>query len=226
MMGLSGDDPEGRVVTQSDVLAVAGRERRLNFFPGAQFRYENTSYALMATLVQRVSGRSLAQFADERIFGPLRMTSTHIHQDHTDIIADRALGYEPMGRGYRFLGPLSDEVGDGGVWTTVEDLAKWDANFYTPKVGGPQAIALLQTPGRLNDGMQTPYALGLFVQDYHGLRMISHGGVDPGYRAQMLRFAQIDGSLFASSRTTPISMSKLWREMRPIFIWAPPDPRR
>ncbi len=84
--------------------------------------------------------------------------------------------------------PIYDEVGDGGVWTNVEDLAKWDANFYEPRVGGAQAIQLLLSQATLNNGLKMSYTLGLFVEKYRGFRMVSHGGVDPGYRAQKLRF--------------------------------------
>jgi CubicO group peptidase (beta-lactamase class C family) len=165
MMGLAGDDPQDRVVSQADVLVVAARERALNFAPGSRFNYDNTSYALMATVVERVARKPLAQFADERIFRPLGMNSTHFYPDHVAVIPNRAFGYEPAGESWNFLAPFSDEIGDGGVWTSVEDLAKWDANFYRPIVGGKLALSFLQTPGHLNDGQQLPYALGLFVQE-------------------------------------------------------------
>jgi Beta-lactamase len=142
----------------------------------------------MATLVQRVSGKSLREFAAARIFQPLGMNSTQFRDNHTHLIKNRACGYEPRKTGWSSLTPIYDEVGDGGVWTTVEDLAKWDANFYQPRVGSKRAIQLLLSQATLNNGLQMSYALGLFVEKYRGFTMVSHGGVDPGYRAQMLRF--------------------------------------
>lgn len=188
MMALAGDDPELHVVTQDEILRWATRQRSLNFPPGTEFRYENTSYALMATLVLRVSGKSLRVFARERIFAPLGMTSTRFQDDHTELIEGRAMGYVHEGQGWKSAMPLYDEVGDGGVWTTVEDLAKWDRNFYEPKVGGAHAIKTMLSQAKLADGETMSYALGLFIQQHNGLPMVSHGGVDPGYRAQMLRF--------------------------------------
>jgi CubicO group peptidase (beta-lactamase class C family) len=188
MMSLAGDDPELHVVTQDEILRWAIRQRSLNFPPGTEFRYENTSYALMATLVQRVSGKSLRDFARERIFEPLGMTSTRFEDDHAELIEGRAMGYVRASQGWKSAMPLYDEVGDGGVWTTVEDLAKWDQNFYEPKIGGARAITTVLSQAKLADGETMSYALGLFVQQHNGLSMVSHGGVDPGYRVQMLRF--------------------------------------
>jgi CubicO group peptidase (beta-lactamase class C family) len=188
VMDLAGRNPDNSVVSQSDVLDVIATQHQLNFNPGDAFRYENTSYALMATLVQRVSGKSLREFAAERIFRALGMNSTQFRDNHTDLVKNRACGYEPRDSGWSGITPIYDEVGDGGVWTNVEDLAEWDRNFYQPRVGGEQAIQLLLSQATLNNGLKMSYALGLFVEKYRGFAMVSHGGVNPGYRAQMLRF--------------------------------------
>lgn len=218
LMGLAGEAPEARVVSQSDVLAVLARQKHLNFVPGAAFRYENTSYALMATLVKRVSGVPLRIFAAKRIFGPLGMTSTAFHDDHTDVIGNRALGYEPRENGWSEAAPLSDEVGDGGVWTTVEDLAKWDRNFYEPRIGGVEALGLLQSPAKLADGRELSYALGLFIDTYHGFKMVSHGGVDPGYRAQMLRFPDERLTVCVLANNPEYDVEGLARRIADVFL--------
>ena len=100
LMDLAGENPDNRVVSQSDVLEIIATHRHLNFKPGDAFRYENTSYALMATLVQRVSGKSLRDFAAERIFRPLGMNSTQFRDNHTDLLRNRACGYEPREVGW------------------------------------------------------------------------------------------------------------------------------
>jgi CubicO group peptidase (beta-lactamase class C family) len=189
LMDLAGLRPQDSVVSQSDVLDVIASQRQLNFPPGQDFRYENTSYAIMATVVLRVSGKSLRELADERIFRPLGMSLTRFRDDHTEIIRDRACGYEPRpGGGWRGVTPMYDEVGDGGVWTTTGDLAKWDASFYNQVVLGRDGIREMTTQAVLTSGETLSYALGLFIGTYHGHSVVSHGGVDPGYRAEMLRF--------------------------------------
>jgi hypothetical protein len=81
-----------------------------------------------------------------------------------------------------------EQTGDGAVYTTIEDLLRWDQNFYQPKVGGQAMLDQLQTLGTLNNGKQLDYALGLFVDEYKGLRRVHHGGSWAGYRAEMMRF--------------------------------------
>lgn len=94
LMDLAGENPDNRVVSQSDVLDIIATQHELNFSPGDTFRYENTSYALMATLVQRVSGKSLREFSAERIFRPLDMNSTQFRDNHTDVPADMSLAIQ------------------------------------------------------------------------------------------------------------------------------------
>jgi CubicO group peptidase (beta-lactamase class C family) len=218
LMELAGKNPDNSVVTQADVLGIISAQQHLNFDPGDAFRYENTSYALMATLVQRVSGKSLREFAAERIFEPLGMTSTSFRDNHTDLIKNRACGYEPRDSAWSSITPIYDEVGDGGVWTTVEDLAKWDSNFYQPRVGGDEAIQLLLSQATLNNGLKMSYALGLFVEKYHGFVMVSHGGVDPGYRAQMLRFPSERLTVAVLANNPAFDVEGLARQIADVYL--------
>jgi hypothetical protein len=81
-----------------------------------------------------------------------------------------------------------EQTGDGSVFTTVEDLVKWDQNFYSAIVGGRQVLADMVKPGNLEDGTPLDYAAGLFIGEYRGLKTVEHGGAWAGYRAQLLRF--------------------------------------
>src|SRR5208283_4197212 len=110
------------------------------------------------------------QKAQDRIFGPLGMSSTHFHDDHTMIVPRRATGYAPHnGGGFEMDMSDFEQVGDGSVMTTVEDLYKWDQNFDHPVVGGIEAIRQLTTAGTLNNGQRIAYAMGLFLDRYRGL---------------------------------------------------------
>jgi CubicO group peptidase (beta-lactamase class C family) len=219
LMDLAGEDPANRAVSQADVLDVTSTQRRLNFDPGTAFRYENSSYALMATLVQRVSGKSLRQFAQERIFAPLQMRSTRFQDNHTELIENRAYGYESGDSGWSVVTPTYDEVGDGGVWTTVEDLAKWDANFFDkPTVGGDSGVRLLQSQAILHNGRKMSYALGLFVGTYRGFTTVSHGGVDPGYRAQMLRFPSQRLTVAVLANNSQYDVEQLARQIADVYL--------
>jgi CubicO group peptidase (beta-lactamase class C family) len=181
--------PEADLTTDRDAMDLIVRQKGVNFKPGDEFLYSDTNYFLMSQIVKRITGQTLRQFAQERIFGPLGMTSTHFHDDHTMIVPRRATGYAPhAGGGFEIDMSNFEQLGDGSVMTTVEDLSKWDQNFEHPVVGGVAAIRQLTTPGTLNSGQRIPYAMGLFLDHYSGLNWIHHSGEWVGYRAALSRF--------------------------------------
>jgi hypothetical protein len=172
-------------------LDLIARQKALDFAPGSQWSYSNSGYFLLSVIVKRATGLSLRQFADRNIFGPLGMAGTHFHDDNQEIVPRRAEGYEmKAGGGYRVVRTSFAGVGDGGLYTTVEDLLKWDSNFYDNKLGtrGKALIDQVQTKGKLHDGTETRYAFGLVPGTHGGLPTIEHGGSFIGYRAQLLRF--------------------------------------
>lgn len=181
--------PEADLTTDRDAMELILRQKGVNFRAGEEFLYSDTNYFLMSQIVKRVTGQTLRQFAQDRIFGPLQMTSTHFHDDHTMIVPRRATGYAPhKGGGFEIDMSNFEQLGDGSVMTTVEDLFKWDQNFDHPLVGGADAIRQLTTPGTLNNGQTIPYAMGIFLDHYRGLNWIHHSGEWVGYRAALSRF--------------------------------------
>jgi len=172
-----------------DVLDMTARQRGLNFTPGDRYLYSNTGYIVLGLVVQRVAGKSLREFAAERIFGPLKMTSSHFQDDHRLPVRGRAYAYSPApGGGFTINVWNNDLVGQGGLMTTVVDLARWDENFYTGAVGGPSFLARQLERGRLNSGMLLDYAFGLEIGRYRGLDVVEHTGTTGGYRAVIIRF--------------------------------------
>jgi CubicO group peptidase (beta-lactamase class C family) len=190
LIGLAGrrlDDP----YSVDDILELTKRQRELNFTPGERHLYSNTGYWMLGLIVERASGQTLARYADENIFKQLGMSHTRFNDDHTTILKNRAVGYAPRKEGgFRLDIVNNDLVGAGGLWTTVEDLALWDQNFYSGKVGGPALINELLTPGTLNNGERLDYAYGLFVGRYKGLNVVDHAGALAGYRADLIRFPE------------------------------------
>jgi CubicO group peptidase (beta-lactamase class C family) len=188
-LGLAGwrlDD----VITQQQILRVLFRQKELNFVPGTRHLYSNGGYTLAAEVVARVSEQRFPDFCQERIFGPLAMTRTHFHDDHRRIVHDRAYSYEKSGTSFRALPLNYANVGATSLFTTASDLARWLDNFRDPKVGGPTAIGRLQEQAVLADGKRIDYALGLAIGSYCGLKTISHGGGDAGYRSFVLWFPE------------------------------------
>jgi CubicO group peptidase (beta-lactamase class C family) len=177
------------VITDGDVHRLLMQQKELNFQPGEEMLYSNSGYSVLAEIVRRVSGMPLKQFAKERIFGPLAMNDTRYQANYGDIIKNRAYSYVPTREGaYRYDALSYSTYGPSSLFSTVGDLARWDENFYTAKVGGSAVLQALQEKGRLNNGKETDYASGLVIDDYRGARAVSHEGADAGYRANIVRF--------------------------------------
>jgi CubicO group peptidase (beta-lactamase class C family) len=187
LLGMTGWPSDGPV-TEARFLDLVSRQKALNFDPGSRHLYSNTGYVLLSILVKRVSGQSLREFADQAIFAPLGMSNSHFRDDHTTLVKHRALAYSSRAGGWQLNVPGFDVVGDGGLFTTVEDLAKWARNFDDHTVGGDELAARVLTRGRLTSGDSIPYAFGLVHNVYRGQPTIEHGGAYGGYRTQLLRF--------------------------------------
>lgn len=181
--------------TSEDVYRLLKAQRELNFDPGEEFLYVNSNYLLLALIVEQVSGQPFATFCHDRIFSPLEMTKTIVNDSIFKVIPNRASGYYDDERGSWLCAPLTDSVvGPTNVYSCVEDLAKWDENFYSAQVGGREVIEQLQQPGRLSDGSELDYAFGLMVGPTHqhrGWQMVEHGGGQGGYGSWMVRFPEL-----------------------------------
>jgi CubicO group peptidase (beta-lactamase class C family) len=184
--------------TTDDVFRLLTSQRELNYPPGEEHLYVNSGYVLLAKICERVSGQSFTEFSKRRIFDPLGMTHSFIHDSVFMIIPGRAQGYYDDQTGW-FNAPLTDcVVGPTNVYTTVEDLTLWDENFYSGQVGGQAVIEQMHQPGRLNDGSELDYAFGLMVGPTHahrGWQVVEHGGGQGGYGAWMLRFPELHFSV-------------------------------
>jgi len=204
---------------QEDVIEILARQKELNFKPGEEYLYSNSGYFLMAVIVERASGKTFREFAEENIFKPLGMKDSHFHDDYTKIIKNRASGYYPaVKRKYKNFISTFDCVGSGGLYTSVEDLFLWDQNFYHCKVGGKDLITLMHTLGILNNGKKLNYAFALNIRPYKGLKTVSHGGALGGYRSAMIRFPEQNFSIICLSNLSTFNPTKLCFQVADIFL--------
>ncbi len=219
LMGLRGDRLED-VFPDSEALALIARQRGLAFRPGSAYSYSNSGYFLLAQLVKRVSGRSLRDFADAEIFRPLGMTHTHFHDDPGHVMKRRAMSYEPDGHGGFAISYLQnfDKVGAGGLYSTVEDLKRWDENYYTHQVGGDALQRLIHTRGVLTNGDTLPYAFGNNVMTDRGLRTVEHGGSMMGYKAYVLRYPDRHFSVLTTCNLGSIDPGPLSHAVAEVFL--------
>lgn len=218
LVGLAGLRFDDTYAVQ-DVLDMTARQRALNFDPGSQYLYSNTGYILLGVIVQRVTGKSLRAFADERIFKPLGMTHTHYQDDHTQPVPGRASAYSPVpAGGYAISVWNNDLVGQGGVMTTALDLARWDENFYAGTVGGPAFLARQLERGTLTGGTLLAYAFGVEIGEYRGLPTVEHSGSTGGYRSNLIRFPAQHTSVAALCNVTDAGAPALTHRVADVVL--------
>ena len=174
-------------VTQEDMLGAIARQRALSNPPGTHYFYSNSGYFLLATIVQRVSRKSMQEFLRENVFAPLGMRRTSLGPPSS---ADLATAYHVEGSKFMAMAVPWEQIGESGVHTTLHDLLRWDENFYDARVGGSAVIAKMTRAGSLDDGRPLQYASGLLLGSVRGLSVVEHSGFSSGFRAELLRFPQ------------------------------------
>jgi CubicO group peptidase (beta-lactamase class C family) len=208
--------------SDKDALKLLSRQSALDFTPGSKYAYSNTGYFLMSLIVQKASGKTLANFAHERIFSPLDMKSTYFDDTLGRVTPHHASGYAPQGvNAFQVRKTDWMPYGDGGVKTTVGDLAKWQRNFDEPKVGGAWLIQQLEQKGVLNNGKEIEYARGLEVYDdgYRGIRTVLHsGGTWDGYRSNLMRLPGEKFSVVVLCNWSDADTRKLRDQLADIYM--------
>jgi len=163
----------------------------LDFKPGDKWAYCNTSYNLLGWVIENVSGKSYAEFLQERIFAPLHMTNTALRAPGV-VLPGRASGYE-TNRAGQFVNrdpDVTDVFSAGALVSTVGDLAKWNAALDTNLILSSESLRQMWTPVRLNDGTRHPYGFGWFLSSYQGHANVGHSGSTDGFSASLQRFPE------------------------------------
>ncbi len=182
--------PRGtRVHTQSDVFELITHQRALNYPVGDFYSYTNSGFLLLRTVVERVSGMPFTQFTAQRIFAPLGMTNTQWRDDFTRIVPGLAQAYSKQADGFHIDMPNDNVIAAGGLFTTVGDWLLWN-DHLTKKTLGAGVVDSLTRRMKLTSGLEIAYALGLTVNNYRGLREISHSGSTAGYGTYLARYPE------------------------------------
>src|SRR5215831_17983864 len=128
LLGIEGRGPGSQVHSPATTLDLVVHQKMLNFPPGADYSYSNTGYALAGVIIERVSGKSLQDFTQERLFKPLGMTHTQWRDDFTRVVPNRATAYSGSGIDFHQDMPFTNMIGNGGLLSTMGDLLKWEEN--------------------------------------------------------------------------------------------------
>jgi len=193
--------PEYDFFTRDEAMAMIRASGRLAFEPGTKWAYGNTGYFLLARVVEEVSGLTFAHFTEKRIFGPLGMTDSFVRTDRTQEIPHVARTYarERLLRfrekeaaslqGWGYVAERMELSGAGQVWSTLEDLALWERNYWRNVLGkgDPAFMQRISHPFTLDDGTGTGYGYGQFVKTRKGSTIVYHEGGAPGINTVIYR---------------------------------------
>ncbi len=190
----------GDHVSYDEIIPLVQRQPELQNKPGASYNYNNTAYALLAMLVERVTGTKFPEWMQENVFLPAGMTNTLVLENRGQIIRGSAQGYSKDADGnFVKTADLSASMGPGGIYSTVEDLARWVKNFHNPVVGSRELIDKMQTSFVRNDGESLQYGMGLILDSLNGVRRIQHGGADISHRSAFFMFPEFKGAVITQS---------------------------
>jgi CubicO group peptidase (beta-lactamase class C family) len=196
-----------RQIHDDEVLALLRSEKTGRFAPGTSWAYSNSGYVVLGLVVARVSGKPFGDFLHQRIFKPLAMDHTLAYEKGRNEVERRAFGHAKDGAGFREAdqSPTSATLGDGGVYSNLEDLAKWDEALRVSELLSPGAMRPALTPVRLLDGSEprwpseaggdnldpgrpVSYGFGWFLDPWHGRPRMWHQGSTAGFRTAIERF--------------------------------------
>lgn len=175
-------------VHDADVLRLLETQDRGYFVPGASYRYSNSGYALLALIVEKASGSRYADFLRERIFAPLGMDHTVAYEKGVSEVANRAYGYSLIDSRWQRTDQSSTSavLGDGGIYSSIDDLAKWDAAQYDDRLLDARSRKLAFTPWTKTDDLQVEYGYGWRITG----ETLWHSGETIGFRNVIVRFPQ------------------------------------
>lgn len=221
VLALAGWPRTTRINTQNDFLRIAAKQKALNYEPGAESSYTNTGYNLLTEIVQRVSGKSLADYSRDTFFVPLGMTHTQWRDNFRRIVPGRAPAYDRKDGRYEQDMPFENAYGNGGLLTTVGDLLIWNRALDSGKLG-KFVTTKLSERSTLRDGRKITYGRGLFNYTFHGAEEIAHSGATAGYRAWLGRYpAQgLSVALLCNAANADTGMG---RKVAALFLPGPPD---
>jgi CubicO group peptidase (beta-lactamase class C family) len=206
-------NPTGQIVDR-EILALMKQQDHTYFLPGSEHRYSNSGYAVLAMVVEQVSAKSFPEFLYENIFEPLGMHDTVAHRDGISTVANRAFGYHIGEAGIEFSdqSPWSAVLGDGGIYTSVVDLAKWDQALYDGNLVSAPLLKKAFTPN-LED-----YGFGWRIDEYAGRPRMHHSGSTIGFRNVIQRFPDERLTVIVLSNRRDPEVDPLAEQVADLFL--------
>jgi CubicO group peptidase (beta-lactamase class C family) len=205
----------------ADVLRILESQNRTYFEPGKGYRYSNSGYALLALIVGKASGKDFASFLRERIFKPLQMNDTVAYEEGVSKVNNRAFGYSEVDGSWQRTdqSQTSAVLGDGGIYSSIDDLAKWDAAWYDDRLLRASSRELASTPVTPTDDPTIQYAMGWRVtRTEQGRNTLWHSGETMGFRNVIVRYPQQHLTVIVLTNRNDPEPYRLARAIADIFL--------
>jgi CubicO group peptidase (beta-lactamase class C family) len=214
--------PAAHEFTAAEALQVLSRQPKLRFTPGEKFEYSDSAYVLLAQIIERITGQRYAEFLKETIFDPLGMQDTLVVDERKQKVSRLALAYEKRNGRWQDItySPENSIYGEDGIYSTINDLYKWDQALYADRLVSHPTLEMAFTPGRTNDRNEiatnvfthpTSYGFGWFIGSLHGQKVVEHSGGWSGYATHILRVP--------GRRVTAIVLTNSSNEDVPDIAW-------
>lgn len=224
-------------IQDDEVLKLLETEQSGKFAPGTSWSYSNSGYVVLGLIVARTSGKTYGEFLHERIFAPLKMNHTIVYQKGKNEVANRAFGHSKENDLFKETDQSSTSatLGDGGIYSNLEDLAKWDDALRNHTLLSEKEMRPALAPVKLNDGSEphwptqlngdnlhpgkpVSYGFGWFLDPYNGHARMWHTGSTMGFRTVIERFLGENLTIIILSNRTDLDPEKLSLQAADVFL--------
>jgi len=215
-------------ILDAGVLKSLEQQAGGQFPAGSKWQYSNSGYAVLAMIVEKVSGKSFGRFLHERIFAPLKMDHTLAYERGKNEVPDRAYGHSKQKDGNlqeTDQSPTSAVLGDGGIYSSIDDLEKWDRalreHTLLSEAEMQPALSPVQTtpgPAKFPSGQPVSYGFGWFLDPYQGHRRMHHDGETIGFRTTIQRFPDDKLTVIVLANRTDVDPEALALKVADLFL--------
>ena len=224
-------------IQDDEVVRLLEKEKSGKFAPGTSWSYSNSGYVVLGCIVAKASGKPYGEFLRERIFAPLKMSHTIVYQKGKNEVANRAFGHSQENELFTQTDQSSTSatLGDGGIYSNLEDLEKWDDALAHHTLLSEKEMQPALTPVKLKDGSEphwpqelggdnlhpgkpVSYGFGWFLDPYNGRRRMWHTGSTMGFRTVIERFLGENLTIIILSNRADLDLEKLSLAAADLFL--------
>lgn len=217
-MYLAGFDYDKEYYDNQTVYDIACKQKNMTNLPGEKVLYGNTSYNLLTLIIERISNKNLHEFSKEKLFIPLGMHNTLVRIENNTIIKNKAVGYQKTKDGYIQMPRIQISYGAGSMGSTIKDMALWINMLNGDNIEFIELTLFLTTLETLPSGEKAKYARGVMVDDYKGLKTVSHSGYGWGGQSQLITIPEKKLGVILITNLESINPTPISYDILDLFI--------